>query len=59
MGMPLDSANRLIASISHGLPKRCVTMIALVRELSMGSIVLAVTFHVAGSTSAKTGIAAW
>ena len=58
-GMPFEAARLLIASISQGLPKRCVTIIAFVRALSIGSIVFAVTFHVLGSTSANTGTAAW
>ena len=47
----------MISSISHGLPNRWVTTMALVRVLRHGSIVFAVTFQVPGSTSAKTGIA--
>ena len=45
--------------MSHGLPNRWVTTMARVRSLKQGSIVAAVTLQVAGSTSAKTGIAPW
>ncbi len=58
-GMPLESASCMIAVMSHGEPKRWVTMIALVRSLRRSSIVSAVTLQVIGSTSANTGIAPW
>src|SRR5437763_16495282 len=48
-------ASSMIGAIAHGLPKRCVTMIAFVRSLIFAAIVSAVTFSVFGSTSAKTG----
>ena len=45
--------------MSHGLPNRCVTTMARVRSLKPAAMVAAVTLPVAGSTSAKTGIAPW
>ncbi len=49
----------MIAVMSHGLPNRCVTMIAFVRSVMRAAIVSAVTLPVRGSTSANTGIAPW
>ena len=45
----------MIGPISHGLPKRCVTIIPFVRSLILAATVSAVTLSVFGSTSAKTG----
>jgi hypothetical protein len=45
--------------MATGLPKRWVTMTALVRSVIRAAIVSAVTLPVSGSTSAKTGIRPW